>query len=655
MPRRVLLLEPNYQNKYPPMGLMKLATYFRERGDDVRFFKGDMRNLAVDLLFEEFWSETYDVALGEFTTEMRTHIKTGKLAPLKSIPDFKNEKKLRAARARYKNGDYPKFDIVAITTLFTFYWKETISTINSAKSFVSSGGRIIIGGIASSILPDEIEKETGIRPYLNDRRGALLDRKGQIDEDSEAVIDELALDYSILEEIDYKYPVSNAYFGYMTRGCVNRCAFCAVPRLEPKYCQYNSIKQQIERTIERFGMRKDLLLLDNNVFASRSFNKIIDEIVKCGFGKSAIYKPSNEYVIAVKNLRDGYNARAYLRKVIKLYDSIVQKLSEAEQGAFYNDREERGLLYTDTATAESVLDFDEVFSPMYEKHVHMKVYASRGRARYVDFNQGVDARLITDKKMEKLAETNIRPLRIAFDYWDTDPQHPTDPPMRETYAAAIRLAAKYNIRDLSNYMLYNSDSDVPYELYLRLRLNIELCEELDVRIYSFPMKYHPIDDPVYFNNRDFIGKAWNRKYIRAVQAVLNSTHGKIGRGKSFFEAAFGKNIDQYHEILIMPEAFIIERHKYDREAYQKYIDGGGTRMVKPDELATCGDYVREWRSKLAALNKRQRKTAEKIIFKNVFTDETCTTGDSAVDYVLRFYRISKTTTSLKLSQRVIVT
>lgn len=637
------------------MGLMKLATYFRERGDDVRFFKGDMRNLAVDLLFEEFWSETYDVALGEFTTEMRTHIKTGKLAPLKSIPDFKNEKKLRAARARYKNGDYPKFDIVAITTLFTFYWKETISTINSAKSFVSSGGRIIIGGIASSILPDEIEKETGIRPYLNDRRGALLDRKGQIDEDSEAVIDELALDYSILEEIDYKYPVSNAYFGYMTRGCVNRCAFCAVPRLEPKYCQYNSIKQQIERTIERFGMRKDLLLLDNNVFASRSFNKIIDEIVKCGFGKSAIYKPSNEYVIAVKNLRDGYNARAYLRKVIKLYDSIVQKLSEAEQGAFYNDREERGLLYTDTATAESVLDFDEVFSPMYEKHVHMKVYASRGRARYVDFNQGVDARLITDKKMEKLAETNIRPLRIAFDYWDTDPQHPTDPPMRETYAAAIRLAAKYNIRDLSNYMLYNSDSDVPYELYLRLRLNIELCEELDVRIYSFPMKYHPIDDPVYFNNRDFIGKAWNRKYIRAVQAVLNSTHGKIGRGKSFFEAAFGKNIDQYHEILIMPEAFIIERHKYDREAYQKYIDGGGTRMVKPDELATCGDYVREWRSKLAALNKRQRKTAEKIIFKNVFTDETCTTGDSAVDYVLRFYRISKTTTSLKLSQRVIVT
>jgi hypothetical protein len=76
--------------------------------------------------------------------------------------------------------------------------------------------------------------------------------------------------------------------------------------------------------------------------------------------------------------------------------------------------------------------------------------------------------------------------------------------------------------------------------------------------------------------------------------VLNSTHGKIGRGKSFFEAAFGKNITQFREILMMPEAFIIERHKYDREAYAEYLAGGGTRKVKPDDLARCGDMTVEW-------------------------------------------------------------
>ena len=36
-----MLVEPNYKNKYPPMGLMKIATYYRELGDDVTFFKGD--------------------------------------------------------------------------------------------------------------------------------------------------------------------------------------------------------------------------------------------------------------------------------------------------------------------------------------------------------------------------------------------------------------------------------------------------------------------------------------------------------------------------------------------------------------------------------------------------------------------------------------
>ena len=45
--RKVLLVEPNYKNKYPPMGLMKLATYFRRRGDDVRFYKGDMKAFAL--------------------------------------------------------------------------------------------------------------------------------------------------------------------------------------------------------------------------------------------------------------------------------------------------------------------------------------------------------------------------------------------------------------------------------------------------------------------------------------------------------------------------------------------------------------------------------------------------------------------------------
>ena len=52
MNRRVLLLEPNYKNKFPPIGLMKLATYFRLRGDEVVFYKGDLKDFVINQITE---------------------------------------------------------------------------------------------------------------------------------------------------------------------------------------------------------------------------------------------------------------------------------------------------------------------------------------------------------------------------------------------------------------------------------------------------------------------------------------------------------------------------------------------------------------------------------------------------------------------------
>ena len=62
------------------------------------------------------------------------------------------------------------------------------------------------------------------------------------------------------------------------------------------------------------------------------------------------------------------------------------------------------------------------------------------------------------------------------------------------------------------------------------------------------MKYHPIEDPKYFSNRDYIGKHWNRKFIRTIQAILNSTKGKVGKGKKFFEKAFGKDEEEFNKL-----------------------------------------------------------------------------------------------------------
>ena len=109
------------------------------------------------------------------------------------------------------------------------------------------------------------------------------------------------------------------------------------------------------------------------------------------------------------------------------------------------------------------------------------------------------------------------------------------------------------------------------------------------------MKYHPIEDPDYFSNRDYIGKHWNRKFIRTIQAVLNSTKGKVGKGKEFFEKAFGRNEDEFNKLLVMPEAMII---------YRFYFEEIGL--------------TDEWWENYSALTEEQKNIINPIIYSNNF-------------------------------------
>ena len=59
-------------------------------------------------------------------------------------------------------------------------------------------------------------------------------------------IEDLVPDYSILDHIEYKYPVNDAYFTYASRGCVRKCAFCGVPKLEGAQRDTNSLTEVIK-------------------------------------------------------------------------------------------------------------------------------------------------------------------------------------------------------------------------------------------------------------------------------------------------------------------------------------------------------------------------------------------------------------------------
>ncbi|MFV1951868.1 MAG: hypothetical protein ACC630_07950, partial [Nitrospinota bacterium] len=230
------------------------------------------------------------------------------------------------------------------------------------------------------------------------------------------------------------------------------------------------------------------------------------------------------------------------------------------------------------------------------------------KQRYVDFNQGIDARLINDDNMKLLSEIPINPLRIAFDNMKCE----------KVYSRAIHLAAKHGIKNLSNYLLYN-ENEKPVELYQRLKINIELCEALDLNIYSFPMKYHPINGEEWYNNRNYIGLFWNKKFIRAVQTILNATKGKVGRGKSFFYEAFGKDENEFFKILYMPEPYILYRFFFKDKGYTD-----------------------KWWNDFNSFNQTDKEIIKKIVSTNEFADLSKYTSNSSVhQFINEHYLISR--------------
>lgn len=235
MNKKILLVEPAYKTKYPPLGLMKLAAYHKKiKKDNVTFVKGC--NKAV---LNQYWDRIY------------------------------------------------------ISTLFTWTWDETVKTIkfyHSDNALFPPSSKCFVGGILASLMPKELFNATGVYPVEG-----LLDNSKKIEQDDKVVIDTLPPDYDILgqvENADFEYSNKNAYIGYTTRGCVWHCDFCAVKTLEPKYVQYIDIKKMIKGVCKIYGEKQDLLLMDNNVLYSKEFNRIIDDIKAGGFVKGATFGPT---------------------------------------------------------------------------------------------------------------------------------------------------------------------------------------------------------------------------------------------------------------------------------------------------------------------------------------------------------------------------
>jgi hypothetical protein len=111
---RVLLVEPGYTTLFPPLGLLRISTWHKQKGNKVDFVK---ENPPID----------------------------------------------------YFGYSYPKlkewYDLIYITSLFTYHHKEVVSSIKKYQ-LLYPDAEIKVGGVMATLLSDLIKRETGITPHI---------------------------------------------------------------------------------------------------------------------------------------------------------------------------------------------------------------------------------------------------------------------------------------------------------------------------------------------------------------------------------------------------------------------------------------------------------------------------------------------------------
>lgn len=612
--RNILLIEPDYKNKYPPIGLMKIATYHKRQGDHVRFFKGNVNELIQERRLVDAIKSLSRLDK-RVNWELKSHLlkryfKTRKRTDLKDFLQKVNSKRTDQIEELLSAIAYSKpkkfYDRIYVTTLFTFYWNITIKTIDQAKILAANKDDVLVGGVMASLLKSEIEERTGIKPI-----SGLLDKPGILDSDNEWIVDDLPLDYSILDEIEYTYPTQSAFITFMTKGCTRKCAFCSVPKLEPTYKDKVPTLEKFQQSAEIYGEPRNLLLMDNNVLASPRFPEIVEEIKQMGFYKGAKYIEPNQLTIAYQRLKSVVNTEdvSIIKKMVTLLHQLhAERLKGLRKVEFGNLLKEYQLNDPKTATKRNLLRAYKYVAPVFEKY--------RNKApsdRYVDFNQGIDGRYVNEDNMRLLSQLNVRPLRIAFDFIG----------MKKDYTRAVELAAKNGIRELSNYILYNF-KDAPEDLYERLKINVDLNSELGLKIFSFPMKYIPLFGEEA-KHRKHIGDKWSPKFIRAIQSILNTTKGIVAPGADFFHLAFGKDLEKYWELLYMPEAFIVYRSKFENAGLTE-----------------------QWRNLYYSLDPNELKEAQTIIQKNDFKNVHDKSSNIKIIELLKHYTVDNSSVLSKV-------
>jgi len=191
-------------------------------------------------------------------------------------------------------------DIIYITSMFTYQGKQTVKTVNHYKKLFPDLD-IKIGGIFPTLMPEYLEEKTGIKPHI-----------GLWPE-----IDKCLPNFDLFKNENYKHENGIVF---TSRGCIRKCEFCAVQKLEPKSFIQENWREQIENVIK--NNCKKIFIQDNNFTATPWKHQIavINYIAK-NFPKTII------------DFNQGLDCRIFKEKHAKLYSKInIQPIRFAFDG-----------------------------------------------------------------------------------------------------------------------------------------------------------------------------------------------------------------------------------------------------------------------------------------------------------------------------------
>ncbi len=187
--------------------------------------------------------------------------------------------------ARAKVIDGSKYRLVYVSNIFT---------TNQNKFKVIKHNGLWIGGVGS------------INPMLR-----LPDE-----------IDRMEVDYSL-------WPDNDKSYGFLTRGCIRKCKFCFVPKIEGKISFYRNVSEVVRH--------KTAIFLDNNILAYKGHLDILRELrdkkITCQFNQGLDIRLLNDknakllseityhqkYIFAFDNI----NYKKHVEKGTKLFQKYV--------------------------------------------------------------------------------------------------------------------------------------------------------------------------------------------------------------------------------------------------------------------------------------------------------------------------------------------